>query len=149
MVGVQQILADNALFWSIEDAIDPDALTAPLVSVPIEAKLDQFLARPVMLMRGERFSTRDLIKLVAHTEGGVHAGRPTNAREKLLGQVSRLVPVQNIPSTVRTVQRIGKAAGLLGLEHQTVAGPAPAEAPIRRAPAGRVRARMPCAPCAR
>src|ERR1700728_2684904 len=55
------ILEDNPLFWAIGDAINPDAFRElPGISAPIDAKLDQFLARTVMFARGEHLSVGDL-----------------------------------------------------------------------------------------
>jgi hypothetical protein len=56
------ILEDGPVFWDIGDAIDPDAFLTSGISAPMDAKLDQFLARTVMFARGERLSVGDLIK---------------------------------------------------------------------------------------
>jgi hypothetical protein len=51
------VLADNRFIWAIGDAIDPDAVPAPSgMNAPVDAKLDRFLARTVMVARGERLS---------------------------------------------------------------------------------------------
>lgn len=103
------ILADNPVFWAIGDAIKPDAYQGrPGVSAPTDAKLDQFLARPVMCMRGERLSVGDLIKQVAHIDGAVHKREPTNAREQLLDEISRFMFFGDLPGTVHHVQLIGR-----------------------------------------
>lgn len=103
------ILKDNPVFWVIGDAIDPDAFRAtPGISAPMDAKLDQFLARTVMFARGERLSVGDLIKQVAHIDGAVHKGKPTNAREELLDEVSRFMFFRDLPATVHHVQLIGR-----------------------------------------
>src|SRR5258708_36279399 len=59
------VLEDNPLLWAIGDAIDPDAFPAPGISAPMDAKLNQFLARTVMVARGERLAEGDLIRQVA------------------------------------------------------------------------------------
>ncbi len=102
------ILEDKPVFWAIGDAIDPDAFRAPGISAPMDAKLDQFLARTVMFVRGERLSVGDLIKQVAHIDGAVHKGKPTNVREELLDEMSRFMFFRDLPATVHHVQLIGR-----------------------------------------
>ena len=102
------ILEDKPVFWAIGDAIDPDAFPAPGISAPIDAKLDQFLARTVMFARGERLSVGDLIRQVAHIDGAVHKGKPTNIREELLDEMSRFMFFRDLPATVHHVQLIGR-----------------------------------------
>ena len=118
------VLEDNPLLWAIGDAIDPDAFPAPGISAPMDAKLNQFLARTVMVARGERLSEGDLIRQVAHIDGGVHNGNPTNPREELLDQVSRFMFFRDVPATVHHVQLIGKIAvgGLVPLRDVILAG---------------------------
>jgi hypothetical protein len=43
------VLADHPIFWAIGDAIDPDAFPLPGLSAPWNAKLDQFLARTLVV----------------------------------------------------------------------------------------------------
>lgn len=102
------VLEDNPVFWLIGDAIDPEAFPAPGLSAPTEAKLDQFLARTVIVAQGERLSVGDLIKQVAHIDGAVHKGKPTNAREELLDKMSRSMFFRDLPATVHHVQLAGK-----------------------------------------
>jgi hypothetical protein len=102
------VLEDNPAFWAIGDAIDPDAFPGPGTSAPMDAKLDQFLARTVMFARGERLSVGDLIKQVAHIDGAVHKGKPSNVREELLDEMSRVMFFRDLPATVHHVQLIGR-----------------------------------------
>lgn len=102
------LLEDNPIFWAIGDAIDPDAFPLPSLSAPMDAKLDQFLARTIMYARGERLSVGDLIKQVAHVDGAVHKGKPTNAREELIDEMSRFMFFRDLPGTVHHVQLVGK-----------------------------------------
>ena len=102
------MLEDNPVFWAIGDAIDPDAFPASGISAPMDAKLDQFLARTMMFVRGERLSVGDLIRQVSHIDGAVHKGKPTNAREELLDEMSRFIFFRDLPATVHHVQLIGR-----------------------------------------
>jgi hypothetical protein len=102
------LLEDRPDYWAIGDAIDPDAFPSPGLSAPVDAKLDQFLARTVMAVRGERLSVGDLIRQVAHIDGAVHKGRPASAREELLDEMSRFMFFPDLPSTVHHVQLIGR-----------------------------------------
>jgi hypothetical protein len=100
-------LADNPIVWAIGDSIDPNAMPG-MFNAPMDAKVDQLLARTVMYAKGERLSVGDLIKQVAHIDGAVHAGKPTNPRQELIDQVSRFMVFNGLPSTVHHVQLIGK-----------------------------------------
>jgi len=102
------IFEDNPVWWAIGDAINPDAFRSAGMSAPMDATLDQFLARTVMFARGERLSVGDLIKQVAHIDGAVHKGKPANAREELLDEMSRFMFFRDLPVTVHHVQLIGK-----------------------------------------
>lgn len=102
------VLEDNPIYWAIGDAIDPDAFPAPGLSAPIDVKIDQLLARTVLVVRGERLSVRDLIKQVAHIDGAVHKGKPTNVREELLDEMSRFMSFRDLPATVHHVQLVGR-----------------------------------------
>jgi hypothetical protein len=126
------ILEDGPVFWAISDAIDPDAFPALGLSVPVDAKLDQFLARTVMVVRGERLSVGDLIKQVAHIDGAVHKGRPANAREELLDEMSGFMFFRDLPSTVHHVQLIGRIVvrGLTPLRDAILAGNGTPPAPV-------------------
>jgi hypothetical protein len=103
------ILKDKPVWWIIGDAINPDTFrSASGISAPTDAKLDQFLSRTVMFARGERLSVGDLIKQVAHIDGAVHKGRPANAREELLDEMSRFMFFRDLPVTVHHIQLIGR-----------------------------------------
>jgi len=103
------ILNDNPFFWAIGDAIDPDAFrAAPGISAPVDAKLEQFLARTVMFARGEHLSVGDVVKQIAHIDGAVHKRKPANTREELLEGMSHFMFFRDLPVTVHHVQLIGR-----------------------------------------
>jgi hypothetical protein len=87
-------------------AINPRTFPAPGISAPTDARLDQFLARK-LFARGERLSVGDLIKQVAHIDGAVHKGKPTNARAELLDEMSRFMFFRDLPATLHDVQLSG------------------------------------------
>jgi hypothetical protein len=103
----QAILEDKPIVWAIGDSIDPDAMPG-MANSPMDAKIDQLLARTVLYAHGERLSVGDLIKQVAHIDGAVHAGKPFNPRQELIDQVSRFMTFNGLPSTVHHVQLIGR-----------------------------------------
>ena len=102
------ILEGRPFYWLLGDAIDPESISSPGLSVPIDATRDQFLKRPVLFIRGHLVTVKDLISQLAHIEGAVHSGRPENEREELLRQAERFAFVGNLPAGVRQVQLIGR-----------------------------------------
>lgn len=68
------VLSDGPVFWSLEDALDPECDLPPGLVNRVDGKLDNFLARRVMRVQGHDVSVRDLVAQLAHIEGAVHAG---------------------------------------------------------------------------
>jgi hypothetical protein len=106
----QVVLSDGPVYWSLEDAIDPDTDTdrPPGMMAPQNATRDQFLARRVMVVNGHQVTVRDLIDQLAHIEGAVHGGQPRQPREELLKQVAREVYIGGLPAGVRQIQGIAR-----------------------------------------
>jgi hypothetical protein len=61
----------------------------PIPGVPYMGKpilrlsLPAFLSHEIMLVDGEKFTIRDMITYAANVAGGVHRGKPKNAKHKL------------------------------------------------------------------
>jgi hypothetical protein len=53
-------------------------------------------------------SVADLIRQVAHIDGAVHKGTPSNAREPLFDEMSRFLFFGDIPAAVHHLQVIGR-----------------------------------------
>jgi hypothetical protein len=95
------------IFWSVQDGLDPET-SVPQLSRPIEVKLDQLLARPVMLVGEQEISVRDLIDHVSHVAGAVHAGQPRHEREQALQAAAEEIQVGGYPPDVRALQAVGR-----------------------------------------
>jgi hypothetical protein len=116
---LQLMIRDGATFWAIEDGLYPPAGSQPF-GVGQELKLDELLRLTVMLIEGHEVSARDLIRHVAHVEGGVHAGAPEDATQQAIGRAARSMRIGQLPAGTRTLAAIGRAvaAGLDPLADQ-------------------------------
>lgn len=99
---------DEPMYWSLEDAIDPEIMVPPGMRAPLDAPRDQFLARPVLRVHGSWVTVRDLIDQLAHIEGAVHSLDPKNDREEMLQRVARQIYIGGLPAGMRQVQSIGR-----------------------------------------
>ena len=104
----EMVLADGPMYWSLEDAIDPELDHPPGLSAPYEATRDQLLARRVMVLNQEQVTVHNLIDQLAHIEGAVHSSAPEDPREVLLHQAARELFVGGLPAGVRQIQSIAR-----------------------------------------
>lgn len=103
----QMLLDSDPMFWSIEDALDPDSgLPGPVV----EATLDQFLARNVMRFEGRSVTVRDVIDQLSNVDGGVHKGEPREDQQKVLAAAATFYSNRGLPGVVNQVRLIGRLA---------------------------------------
>jgi hypothetical protein len=103
---MKTIMEDEPLFWAIQDALDPAA--APPFVQPIALKRDAFLGEFILYIRPHDYSVRDVIAYLAHVEGGAHAGKPKDAREQALRNVTEQVSIGGYPPVARSVQAIAR-----------------------------------------
>jgi hypothetical protein len=99
------LLDDNPVFWTIEDALDPDS---PFAYAPCDATRDQFLARQVMYFSGSRITVRDVIDQLANIEGGVHSGSPKDDRQRALQAAAQFYSRAGLPGAVNQTRLIGR-----------------------------------------
>jgi hypothetical protein len=101
----QMILADNPVFWSIEDALDPES---PFAYKPYDAKLDQFLARKIMRFDGHWITAGDVIDQLANVEGAVHSGDPDTDRRKVIQATGKFFSRDRLPGLVSQIRLLGR-----------------------------------------
>jgi hypothetical protein len=99
------ILADNPVFWSIEDALDPES---PFAYKPYDAKLDQFLARKIMRFDGHWITAGDVIDQLANVEGAVHSGDPDTDRRKVIQATGKFFSRDRLPGLVSQIRLLGR-----------------------------------------
>lgn len=104
----EMVLAEGPVYWSLEDAIDPNIDHPPGLMAPQEATRDQLLSRRVQMINGNPVTVRDLIDQLAHIEGAVHSARPGNPREVMLNQAARHFSIGGLPAGVRQIQAIAR-----------------------------------------
>ena len=102
------VLEDRPVYWSLEDALDPELDHPPGLQAPQDATRDQLLGRRVMVVKGQTVTVRDLIDQLAHIEGAVHSGSPREQREATLKEASREVFVGGLPAGLRQVRAVGR-----------------------------------------
>jgi hypothetical protein len=75
-----------------------------------------------MVLHGQQITVRDLIDQLAHIEGAVHSAAPSERREVLLREASRLLFIDGLPAGVRQIRSIARVV-VRGLDplRQTVA----------------------------
>lgn len=61
----------SLIFWSIEDGFDPETSVSHLTNI-IEIDKEELYRRPVMIVKGEIITVKDLIKFLRNKQGGVH-----------------------------------------------------------------------------
>ncbi len=87
----------------LDEFLDTDDMTAA-----------QLLAKPVLAWNDARVTARELILHVAHVEGAVHVGEPTDARGRTISQVTAIVGYGKYPAVLVCLAAIGRVV-LLGL----------------------------------
>ena len=99
-------LGMGAVMLAPFDGFDPD--TALPSSTTIELKRDAFFARRVMYVAGQDVSVKDMVLYTAHVAGGVHAGAPKSAQDRLLQALSQEWIFGDLPGGLRALQAIGR-----------------------------------------
>lgn len=74
-------------FHAVYAELYPDSV-APEHWIRHDLKLAEFLALPLLHVRGEMFTVRDIIDLAANALGGVHFGDPRDKRLEALRQAN-------------------------------------------------------------
>ena len=92
--------------WSVVDAFEPDAAYPGVV--PEEVKLDKFLKLVVMVTHGHDQNVHDLIRHIAYVNGVIHAGSPTDDRDKALASTRSFMREGAKPGGGRTLAAIGR-----------------------------------------
>lgn len=99
-------LSRNPEFFSIADGIDPDA-KFPNAKV-VSRTRDQFFQTPVLYVRGQPCSIRDLILFEANIMGAVHAGSPQTDKEKAIASIQQFYSLGGLPLALRQMLSIAK-----------------------------------------
>ncbi|MEV1290038.1 hypothetical protein [Micromonospora sp. NPDC049679] len=126
----ESIWANNPMFWSIEDALDPES---PFAYAPYDATRDQFLARRLMRFGGSWITVRDVIDQLANIEGAVHIGKAKHERHTALQAAGKFYSRDQLPGVVSQLRLIGRITvrGLRPLHDAVVAEGAATWASVR------------------
>lgn len=100
------VLEMKPSFWAMEDGLDPE--THHTKSAIADGGLDQFLKIIVIAVGNESYTIHQVIDLICHVEGGVHAGTSRDARQAALKAVERSISVGSLPPAVRSLLAIGR-----------------------------------------
>ena len=99
-------IADGAVFWAIQDGFDPQ--TAPPSVTSATLKRDELLREMVIYSRPLELSVRDVIKFLAHVEGGVHHRAPTDDKERALREITHQIAMGGLSPTARSLRAIAR-----------------------------------------
>lgn len=114
----RQILALHPLFWAVADGLDPDTSG---VSKPIrQVQLPELLSSRIMIIGIHEYSVKDVIRQLAHVEGGIHAGSPENEKERILTESAQQIAVGGYAPAAAAVRAVGRVVckGLKPLKDQ-------------------------------
>lgn len=78
------------------------------IQVVHEVGLDGFLGHPVGHYGDEPITIADVVKYLAHVEGGVHAGEPASEVDSNLARMAAAVRVGGLTAPVRVMRSIGR-----------------------------------------
>lgn len=103
-------------FWSVEDDFDPER-GMPIYR-KIHVSLENLLKQKIMIINQHEITVRDLIKHLAHVEGGIHAGNPRDTKQELLKELGAFFSLAGLPAGLRLMRTIGTVVyrGLLPLK---------------------------------
>jgi hypothetical protein len=101
------VLSMGPVFYSLVDAFDPRDSAVANARVA-EVDREGLLARRILLLQGEWYSVKDIIKYVAQVEGAVHRGQPSDAKERALLEsgigIGGYAPASNAQGMLRSDQ---------------------------------------------
>jgi hypothetical protein len=102
------ILADKPVFWAVGDNLyPPHALPAAQI---FPCHLPEFLRTRVMIVSGYTYSVKDVIRQLAHVEGGVHVGTPKDDKERVLTETAESIAIGGLDPAMFAVRAIGRVA---------------------------------------
>lgn len=101
----KMILEDNPVFWSLEDALDPES---PFAYEPFYATRDEFLSRKIMRFNGHWISVEDMIDQLANVEGAVHSGTPGTNHRRVIQAAGKFFSRSGLPGIVSQMRLIGR-----------------------------------------
>ena len=111
-----RVLSSGASFDTLVDAFDPETVLVANARF-VEVDRDGLLARGIVLMDGVWFSVADIVKYVAHVEGAVHRGLPSDDKQRALAATNIRIGGYDSP-VVRSLLAVARvvARGLEPLE---------------------------------
>ncbi|PZR97582.1 MAG: hypothetical protein DLM69_09560 [Candidatus Chloroheliales bacterium] len=93
-------------FWAIQDGFDPGTSLRPRGL--IEVNKEQLLQRLLIVENGQKLTVLDVIKYLAHVEGAVHIGTPSNDKEKALAELTKKATIGGYPPATRSIQAVAR-----------------------------------------
>jgi hypothetical protein len=110
------VLSSGPTFYALQDAFDPESVLVANARIA-EVDRDGLLGRGIVLMDGVWFSVADIVKYVAHVEGAVHRGQPSDNKQRALAATNIRIGGYDSP-VVRSLLAVARvvARGLEPLE---------------------------------
>ena len=101
------------LAQTLEDGLDPE--TRLPGSPASEVNLDGFLNHPVLYLKGEPHSVKDVVLFTANVAGGVHHTATPKDAQLLLAEFARRFGIGGLPAGIRQLRAIARVT-LKGLQ---------------------------------
>lgn len=102
----RMVMESGPVFWSLQDGLDPN--TSLVERARVNVTRDKLLATPVLMVKGVKYSVRDVILYEANVMGGVHAGSPTQVREHALAGVRNIYIGGDTRASLRQLKSIAR-----------------------------------------
>jgi hypothetical protein len=92
------------------DGLDPDAYDSLPKGAPARktATRDQFFSAPIGIVHGKLITALDVVRHVAFTMGGIHAGMPKTEQDHELEKIGKQLHIGGLNPAIRIVRAAGK-----------------------------------------
>lgn len=103
-------LADKVSLHILPDGLDPDVYDSLPAHAPARKTVtrDQFFSARVGVVGGRYLTTLDVVKHVAFTMGGIHAGMSKTEEDKVLASIGEQLRIGGVEPAMRILRAAGK-----------------------------------------
>lgn len=112
------VLSLRPTFWAPADDLDPDTALVPTPTKRVN--VPELLSTRIMIIGGYEYTIREVIRQLAHVEGGVHAGKPKGEKERILTDAATQMTIGGYAPQVAAIRAVGRVVykGLIPLKAQ-------------------------------
>jgi len=94
----------------VPDGLDPDVYDSLPKAAPARKTVtrDQFFSAPIGVVQGQLVTALDVVRHVAFTMGGIHAGMPKTEQDLVLAKIGANLRIGGVNPAIRIVRAAGK-----------------------------------------